>query len=98
MRNPENKHDFLAKQSHEQLEIMVLNGEMVEDNLRDRLFLLTGCSNFGGQDGTDGACIDCYYNNRDLHERCCLFQEISRKHFMSKCLAVRQAAKSEIKI
>lgn len=84
MHNQENKREFLKKQSHEQLEVFVLNGKIIEDNLRDRLFLLTGCSNFGGQDGMNGACIECFYENRDLHERCCLFQTAMHSYLINK--------------
>lgn len=80
----EEKHKFLKNQSHEQLEIFVLNGDAVEDNLRSRLFLLAGCGNFGGQDGTDGSCVECYYNNRELHERCCLFQTVAHTYLINK--------------
>ena len=76
--------DFLKKQSHEQLEIFLLNEDLVEDNLRSRLFLLTGCGDFGGQDGTNGSCVECYYNNRDLHDRCCLFQVAAHTYLMNK--------------
>ena len=73
--------EFLAEQTHEQLETFVLNAKMVESNLRDRLFLLTGCRDFGGQDGTNGACVDCYYYNNELHKRCCLIQEAFHKMY-----------------
>ena len=74
IKHNESKEDFLKNQTHEQLEIFVKNGDLIQDNLRERLFLLSGCWDFGGEDGTNGACVECYYNNRELHERCCLFQ------------------------
>ena len=49
----ESKEDFLKNQTHEQLEIFVKNGELIQDNLRQRLFVLAGCGDFGGQDGTN---------------------------------------------
>lgn len=76
--------DFLKKQSHEQLEIFVLNSEMIIETLRDRLFLATGCPDFGGQDGTNGACVECFYNTPELHERCCLFQASSHTFITQK--------------
>lgn len=78
------KREFLAQQTHEQLEIFVLNHEFTEKTLRDRLFLLAGCHNFGGQDGTDGSCVECFYKNKQLHERCCLFQTVSHAYHCSK--------------
>lgn len=79
----ETKDEFLARQSHEQLEIFVKNTEMQNDMLKDRLFLLTGCRNFGGQDGTDGTCIDCYYNDRKMFERCRLFKTAAHTYLTS---------------
>lgn len=64
----------LKEMSKEQLEIIVSNTEMTEKDLRNRLFLLAGCHNFGGQDGMNGSCVDCYYGNPNLHQRCSLFQ------------------------
>lgn len=82
--NKGEKRDYLKRQTHEQLEIFILNNDMVEENLRDRLHLLTGCGNFGGQDGTDGSCIDCYMTNKDLHQRCCLFQTSAHMYITQK--------------
>lgn len=78
------KREFLKNQSHEQLEIFVLNGDAIEDDLRNRLFLLSGCGNFGGQDGTDGSCVECFYNDRELYERCCLFQSACHMHLLNQ--------------
>lgn len=80
----ESKEDFLKNQTHEQLEIFIKNGDLIQDNLRERLFLLSGCGDFGGQDGTNGSCVECYYNNRGLHERCCLFQTVVHMHLLNK--------------
>lgn len=76
----QSKDDFLAKQSHKQLEIFIHNYEYIEESLRNRLFLLSGCHDFGNQDGTNGSCIECYYNNPVLHHRCCLFQDSLYKY------------------
>jgi len=88
--NREEKRDYLKRQTHEQLEICILNNEMMEDILRDRLYLLSGCRNFGGQDGTDGSCIDCYITNRDLHQRCCLFQTSAHMYLTTKYETIRK--------
>lgn len=94
--NKEEKRDYLKKQTHEQLEICILNNDMVEDILRDRLYLLSGCRNFGGQDGTDGSCIDCYITNKNLHQRCRLFQTSAHMYLTTKYEAVRKNFKDKI--
>ncbi len=86
----ESKEDFLKNQTHEQLEIFVKNGELIQDNLRQRLFVLAGCGDFGGQDGTNGSCVECYYNNRELHERCCLFQSALHIHLLNQRKSVAE--------
>ena len=70
----ETEREYYARQSHEQLEIFLMNANCREKSLRDRLFLLSGCYYFGEQDGTNGVCVECHYNNRPLFDRCCLFQ------------------------
>lgn len=67
-----------------QLEVMVNNKDYVIDILRDRLFLITGCREFGGQDGTNGGCVECFYNTPDLHNRCCLFQMAMHSYIVQK--------------
>jgi hypothetical protein len=67
---PKTKQEFYESQSKEQLIIFCKNNDYLEETLRDRLFLLSGCGNFGYPDGTDGACVDCFYNNRELFRRC----------------------------
>lgn len=89
------KREYLKNQTHEQLEIFVMNGDMQEEILRDRLFLLGGCHNFGGQDGTDGACVDCCYENRALFDRCCLFQNVCHSYLVNKKML--KEASEEIK-
>ena len=71
----DNHRAFLEKQSKGQLIIFLNNKDLIENSLRERLELLSGCPCFGEQDGTNGACVECYYNNRILNERCCVFQE-----------------------
>lgn len=78
------KRDFLKHQSHEQLETFILNDNIVEKSLRDRLYLLSGCHNFGENDGTDGVCYDCSINNKELFERCCLFQTAAHMYCVNK--------------
>lgn len=71
---------FLEEQSKEQLIIFLKNHELIEKNLRDKLELLSGCSYFGDQDGTNGSCVDCCYDNPTLHTRCCVFQEALKRY------------------
>ena len=42
----------------------------IERSLRERLYRLTGCSNFGGCDGTNGSCHYCSEANDGLFEKC----------------------------
>ena len=63
-------NEFLKKQTKEQLIIFIHNDEYIIDELRKRLYKLTGCGNFGGVDGMDGSCIECSYNNAKLFEKC----------------------------
>lgn len=76
--------EYLRSVSHRQLEIMVRNSGYVNELLRDRLFLITGCRDFGGQDGTDGGCVECFYHNPELHNRCCLFQMMAHNYILQK--------------
>ena len=38
--------------------------------------LLSGCGDYGRHDPMNGSCVDCYYEHRDLFERCCAFEDI----------------------
>lgn len=78
------KEDNLKNLTHEQLEVCISNKDMINDILRDRLYLLSGCRNFGGQDGMDGGCVECSFKNKDLHQRCCLFQISARMYLQEK--------------
>lgn len=49
------------------------NGYIKE--IEERLFLLTGCEVFGKQDGMVGCCVDCFYENRDLFDKCTKFTD-----------------------
>lgn len=52
-------------------QIMLLhNAESHIENLRKRMFILTGCREFGTVDGMNGTCIDCYYENNELFKKC----------------------------
>ena len=60
--------------SHEDLTIQLNNCCYIIDNLRDRLYKLTGCRNFGGCDGMDGSCHYCLEECKELFDRCWEFK------------------------
>lgn len=62
--------DFLKDQTKEQLIIFLHNTELQLENLRDRMYKLTGCREFGALDGMNGNCVECFYNDRKLFEKC----------------------------
>ena len=62
--------DFLKEQTKEQLIIFFHNTELQLESLRDRMYKLTGCREFGALDGMNGNCIECFYNDRKLFEKC----------------------------
>ena len=66
--------NFLKDQTKEQLIIYLHNTELELENLRDRMYKITGCSDFGNVDGMDGMCIDCSYDKRELFDRCWNFK------------------------
>ena len=72
------------KPSYEQLEIFYNNLKLCEKLLRERLFVIGGCYDFGGEDPMVGSCIDCYYNEPDLFEKCRAFQDKICKHRFNK--------------
>lgn len=45
----------------------------VERSLRERLYRLTGCPNFGGCDGMNGSCHYCSEEDPDIYEKCWQF-------------------------
>ena len=77
---PKTKQEYYETQSKDQLIIFLNNQDYTESTLRDKLFLLGGCHNFGGCDGTDGACVECYYNNQALFDRCSYFADAYIKY------------------
>lgn len=68
----------------EQLLIFLHNEEYRIKKLQQKLELLTGCSGFGSSDGTDGSCIDCYYENLPQWTRCNAFAEAWDKYRKEK--------------
>lgn len=80
MTSRDKKREYLKQQPQELLVTFIMNGDYIEEGLRDRLFLLSGCRNFGESDGMNGACIDCFYENKDLHFRCRSFEAMMCCH------------------
>lgn len=76
-----NKYSNFSKQ---ELETFCINDDLREESLRNRLFLLTGCSCFGEQDGMTGCCVECSYENIDLFDRCTMFQKAVREYFIKR--------------
>lgn len=66
---------WLKNQTHEQLEIFYKNQEYRIKRLAQKLRYITGCGDFGDADGMDGACVECFYNNKDQYNRCLAFEE-----------------------
>lgn len=66
--------NFLKEQTKEQLIIYLHNTELELENLRDRMYKITGCRNFGKLDGMDGTCVVCSYNERELFDKCWNFK------------------------
>ena len=65
-----NTKDFLNQQSKEQIIIFLNNAEYHIKSLQQRLYKLTGCSEFGNVDGMNGSCVECFYENRELFDKC----------------------------
>ena len=64
------KDDFLNDQTKEQIIIFLHNTELQLESLRERMRKLTGCREFGTLDGMNGACVECFYNERELWDKC----------------------------
>ena len=84
MKPIQTKEEWLNEQSKEQLIIFYKNQEYEIERLRDKLMLLTGCSCLGDSDGTNGGCIECYYENINLNQRCEAFQAAIRQYLKEK--------------
>ena len=56
--------------TNEQLRIFLHNQDYIIESLRQRLWRLTGCKDFGNLDGMNGACIECFYDDKQLFEKC----------------------------
>lgn len=63
-------NEFLKSQTKEQIIIFLHNAECELESLRKRMKKLTGCCEFGALDGMNGSCVECFYNDRKLFEKC----------------------------
>lgn len=71
---PKQERDYYESQDKEQLIVFLLNGKRENELLHKKIRMLTGCSCFGNSDPMDGSCVDCYYENQELHIKCRKFQ------------------------
>lgn len=74
--NRKELREFYQEQSHEQLVIFLMNHDLIENDLRQKLFLLTGCGCFGSSDGMNGSCVYCSIENEEQWRRCCAFEKM----------------------
>ena len=65
--------------------IRLNNTELENEILREKLYLLTGCRGYGSIDGMNGACIECYYEDKELNDRCMNFSHEYRNHWKNYC-------------
>ena len=71
---PKTKDEFYMQQTKEQLIIFLHNKDLIIKSLQNRMYALTGCEDYGRCDGMNGACITCFYDERDLWEKCNAFR------------------------
>ena len=55
-------------------DVQIHNLKLENEMLKNKLWLLTGCSGFGDSDGMNGTCVDCSYDDEIMWRRCRLFQ------------------------
>lgn len=69
------KKTYYESLPKKQLITFLINQDYILDLTEKKIAFLTGCPIFGDSDGTNGACIDCFYDNHALFERCEKFQK-----------------------
>lgn len=62
--------DELKKETKDTLIIWLLNSECQRLRMGIVLDKLTGCSQFGECDGTNGCCVECSYEQPELWQKC----------------------------
>ena len=62
--------EFLNAQTKEQIIIFLHNTELELEDTQRRMEKITGCRIFGELDGMNGACVECFYNNKPLFDKC----------------------------
>lgn len=72
--------------SREELENIIKNQDYTIKDLRERLYKLTGCLDFGGCDGTVGSCHYCLAEDPETFEKCWQFKykEVYKEYDCSK--------------
>ena len=63
-------NDFRVKN----LKDIIKNQDYIIKDLRERLYRLTGCLDFGGCDGTVGSCHYCLAEDPETFEKCWQFK------------------------
>lgn len=89
------KDEFYKKQSKEQLVVFLHNSDLENISLRERLFLLGGCYDFGGSDGTNGACVECSFRNKPLWDRCNRFSKMHREYIADEMAREKTVAETK---
>lgn len=69
------KKTYYENLPKEQLVTFLLNQDYILNLTERKVTFLTGYPAFGNSDGTDGTCVECFYNNKALFERCKKFQK-----------------------
>ena len=95
LRESDRRDEFYKQQSKEQLVVFLHNSDLELNSLRERLFLLGGCSKFGCVDGMDGSCVECSYNDEHLFDRCRRFSKMWREYQADKI--AREEHTAEVK-
>lgn len=69
------KKTYYESLPKERLVTYLMNQDYFLNLIEKKIAFLTGCPAFGNSDGTDGACVECFYHNHVLFERCEKFQK-----------------------
>lgn len=65
--------------------IEIHNLRLINERLMEKLYLVTGCKEFGDLDGMEGTCVYCCELNPQLFYRCELFRDSFMKHWKKCC-------------
>lgn len=87
------EYEFNDRQS---LINMLHNSESHIEYLQFKLKLLTGCGDYGLCDSTNGGCVDCFYENKELNEKCYEFHKLLHEEWQ-KYLQEKEKKKNDRK-